>query len=189
MSDTTNTLLSVQASPKSEISMINSGRIMIGGVEYIVEEQITKTVLVQRDNQPLAVEFKSLIVESEIQEGVTKDGKVKMNAARIADVIDLVTGQLHVLIMNTVLEKELTAKFPGKDGAGLLGLRFAIKSARPIDADGKQKRYRVYDILKIGGKLSDPVIEERVASRETLGDIEKTHPEDFKNPSHKSGKK
>lgn len=133
-------------------------------------KQITRTVLQQRDGVPFAVRFEGGAYQGEeLQNG--RGNGVKMAPARMANVVNLATGEKQVLIMNTVLEGELVRNFGktklnGKDPAegdataidkakgmtlsgSYIGRSFVIGSQVPADAEGKRKNYRVYQIAEL----------------------------------------
>lgn len=72
--------------------------------------------------------------------GQIMNGK-KMEPATIADVIDLQTGELGVLICATVLYKEITEQYPDDD---YVGKAFAITMTKV-----PEKKYNLYSILEI----------------------------------------
>lgn len=133
--------------------------------------QVTRTVLQQLENIVYAVRFEGAAYEGEeLQAG--KGSGTKMAPARLANIINLETGEKQSLIMNTVLEGELVRSFGAPkggdakgDGAtgGYVGRAFMIRSIKPVDGDGKQKRYRVYQIAEIVFDGDEAVGGEKVA--------------------------
>lgn len=72
--------------------------------------------------------------------GQVMNGK-KMEPATIADVIDLQTGELGVLICATVMHKEISEQYPGDS---YIGKAFAITMTKV-----PEKKYNLYSILEI----------------------------------------
>lgn len=114
---------------------------------FEVVKQVTRSILVQRDGVPFAVTFEGAAYEG--QEITESRGGAKMEPARLCDVLNLITHEKQSLIMNTVLEHELERAYPN---GSYVGKSFAIRGARPVDAEGKQKRYRTYEIAEIAVK-------------------------------------
>lgn len=120
-------------------------------------KQVTRSVLQQVDGVPIAVTFEGAAYEGEeLQAG--KGSGTKMAPARLANIINLETGEKQSLIMNTVLEGELVRNFgkpvggneKGEGATGAyVGRSFVIGSQKPVGADGKEKRYRVYQIAEL----------------------------------------
>jgi hypothetical protein len=108
-------------------------------------KQVTRTVLQQKDGVPFAVHFESAAIESEVTQE-TKGGKPKMAPARVCDVVDIADGSKKILIMNTVLEGELSRAYPE---LSYVGKQFLLRSHFPVGSDGKAKNYKVYEIIEI----------------------------------------
>lgn len=114
------------------------------GVKFHVKKQVTRTVLPQVDGVAYAVAFTSEIRDSEVMEA-GRGGKAKMSPARIAEITNLETGELQLLIMNTVLEGELSKAYPDN---GFVGRMFTFM--RKQGPDRKDDRgYKVYQIAEI----------------------------------------
>lgn len=143
MSDSTALTTSERAT-----AMMVGKKINLGGMSFTVAKQVTKTVLPQIDGQPFYIRFETKAYQGEeLKTG--RGGKQQYAPARLAEVTDLETNQLHLLIMNTVLESELDRSFP--DG-GYAGKCFAINRAPKANKDGvvdPETRYKVYTILEI----------------------------------------
>lgn len=143
-----NTSVPATISQRATATIQHSGDIlaMIGAT---VVKQVTRTVLQQVENVPFAVEFEGPAHESEVQ--TPARGGTKMQPARVADVINLVTGSRQVLIMNTVLEGEMDRNYPDQ---AYVGRKFAIRSHFPSDGEApdgstRKRRYKVYEIVEI----------------------------------------
>lgn len=128
---------------------------------YVAAKQVTRTVLQQVEGVPIAIRFDGPAYQGEeLQQG--KGSGVKMAPARLANITNLIDGQAMSLIMNTVLEGELLRAYGGEaDGTGdktpgYVGKSFAIRSHKPVDAEGKAKRYRVYQIIELKKKDETP---------------------------------
>ena len=109
-----------------------------------VVRQVTRTILKQEDQVPLYVEF-----ETAAREGMpikAADPKKAMPPARIADVINLETGELQLLIMNTVLESELDRAY-GVGGYG--DKRLGVLPNKPGTGNGVDRRYALYRIVEV----------------------------------------
>lgn len=118
--------------------------ILAGLAGFKVAKQVTRTVL-QQGNDPFAVTFERPAYEGqELKAG--RGSGAQMQPARLADVINLVTGELQTLIMNTVLEGELDRAYPNN---AYVGRSFLIRGYKPVDSEGKERRYRVYQIAEL----------------------------------------
>jgi hypothetical protein len=126
---------------------------------FTVVKQVTRSVLKQIDGQPFYVMFQGAPYEGEeIKTG--RGGAPKMAPARLADVVDLETGELSLLIMNAVLESELNRAYPpiktagdeGPGACGFLGKGFAILRGDHPEKTDTDKRYKLYRILEIAPK-------------------------------------
>lgn len=132
------------------VATIQHGGDILSVLGAKVVKQVTRTVLQQAEGVPFAVEFESASYDSEVQQPA-RGGAAKMGTARVAEVVNLVTGSHQLLIMNTVLEGELNRNYPDNS---YIGKQFAIRSHFPNDgenADGtpKKRRYKVYEIVEI----------------------------------------
>jgi hypothetical protein len=146
------------------VALSSGGSVTLSsGLKFKVKKQVTRTVLRQEDFVPYAVTFQSIAVQGEVMEA-GRGGKPKMEPARVADILNLETGELQIIIMNTVLEGELAREY-GDDYAGR---SFTFRrSPGPDRKDGRG--YKVYEIAEIeidggeviGGEIvsdaSDPV--------------------------------
>ncbi|MDR3449955.1 MAG: hypothetical protein P4M15_09485 [Alphaproteobacteria bacterium] len=139
------------------VPVISGGVVRLGDGAYEIAGYVTRRVLSQRDNIPVYVVFETAAADSAVQAAPAGRGsEAKMGAARVADVINLETGEPAVLIMNKVLESELE-RFTGgtidDPNGGYVGRAFAIKSEKDTkDADGRDRRYRVYTIFELRKK-------------------------------------
>jgi hypothetical protein len=115
---------------------------------YEIAKQVTRQVLRQEDGKPFYVEFESAVYKGE-ELVPSRGGAAKMAAADLANVIDLLTGELCVLIVNAVLKSELERHYPGE---GYIGRKFAIRRANP--GGDTDKRYKVYQIIELREKGS-----------------------------------
>lgn len=104
-----------------------------------VVQRVSRTVLQQIDDVPFAVTFETAAVESAlVTEG--RGGKIKMEPARVCDVVNVATGASQTLIMNEVLEAELSRHYPE---LSYVGKSFVIRCFFPLDREtGKARRYR-----------------------------------------------
>lgn len=129
-----------------------------------VVKQVTRTVLQQSENMPFAIMFESAAAESMVPEAA-RGGAQKMAPARVCDVVNLVTGEKQLLIMNTALEGDLDRNYADN---GYVGKQFLIRSHFPNDGvnpDGsvKKRRYKVYEIVEIEMEVADAASVEPVA--------------------------
>lgn len=108
------------------------------GLKFVVKKQITRTVLRQIENEPFYIEFETAAAEGEKLEGS------KMQPARLCNVHNLDTNAKELLIMNTVLEKELDKAYPDQS---YVGKAFAIRSK--VNDRGEGNKYRIYEIAEL----------------------------------------
>jgi hypothetical protein len=122
----------------------NAG-LTIGGKTFRVAKQVTRTVLRQVDNEPFAITITSPIyVGEELSSG--RGGAPKMQPAELCDVTNLETGELQVLIANTVLKSELERAY--KDGDYLNRSFIICRKDGPKVREDRQP-YKVYSIAEI----------------------------------------
>jgi hypothetical protein len=112
-------------------------------MEFKVKKVLTRPALKLQETVPVYVKFDgAMYVGKEIKSRTPTDEAKKKEPATLANITDLQTGQLHVLIMNTVLKGVLTEEYPGE---GYVGKCFKItKLGR---AAGKQ--YNPFDVVEI----------------------------------------
>lgn len=149
--------------PAGATHVLNPMEVMMQRLGVSAIKQITRTVLQQVEGKPFAVTFEGAAYDGE-ELAPGKGSGVKMQPARIAHVLNLETGEKQALIMNTVLEGELMRNYgqnwdkanqgtvakKGEDATGAyVGRSFIICGVKPTDAEGKAKRYRVYQIAEI----------------------------------------
>jgi hypothetical protein len=114
------------------------GAVVLGGRAFKVK-QVTRNVFPQRDNQTLFVRFI----------GATYQGKELANPGPgpkkeppvLAEVSNLETGELGLIIVNKVLAGELAEKFPND---GYVGKEFAI-TMKPVEG----KRYKTFVLYEL----------------------------------------
>ena len=123
----------------------------IAGKQFDYAAQVTRTVLRQADDTPFYIEFQSRIAPSKMDAEHSKykgkDGEGVV--PEVADVMNLETGELQVLIVNTVLGSELKKAYPED---GYVGRLFGVRRARS-DID---KRYKQYEIIEIKRRANAP---------------------------------
>jgi hypothetical protein len=116
---------------------------------FAVKKQVTRSVLQQKDGEVFYVTIEAPAYQGQEITMDGRSGKPKMAPARLCEVVNLSTGELQLLIMNTVLESELARAYPPSVEGGdptYSGHSFAILRAHPAEAD---KRYKTYKILEI----------------------------------------
>jgi hypothetical protein len=131
------------------LSLIKNNTVMLGDGEYEIERRVTRTVISQKDGEPLFVLFQEPAYTSDVKQ---KKGNKDMDPARCANVINLETGEEHILIMNTVLESELNKAYPDN---GYVGRAYAITRSTPEQGEG-DRRYKVYKIIELRKKKTEP---------------------------------
>lgn len=113
----------------------------IGGRSYRLARRVTRAILGQKDGVAFYVEFETSAREAP---PLDNSGKAAIKTPpRVADVIDLSTGEACLLILNAVLEAELDRAYP--DGS-YVGHKFAVMRFPHPNAD---KRYKIYSITEI----------------------------------------
>jgi hypothetical protein len=116
----------------------------VGGVQYRVKNQVTRTVLRQVEKEPFFVTFENAAFQS--QPLPNPKGGRPMQPPMVCHVYNLATKQRQLLIMNTVLLGNLIQAYPAD---GYVGKSFAIRGETPAKGSSEEKSYRVYDILEI----------------------------------------
>jgi len=115
------------------------------GSKFRVAKQVTRSVLRQETDVPFYVEIQSSIRPSGIDPEYSKfKDKVtgEANLPDVCDVLNLATGELQVLIVNTVLGSELNRNYP--DDA-YVGRSFgALRTKSELD-----KRYFAYKVIEL----------------------------------------
>lgn len=117
---------------------------------YSWGDQITRSVLQQESGVPFYVRFENEPYQGEELE-FTKRGKPKMAPARLCDVVNILTGELQLLIMNAVLESELR-RYADKnyENKSFVGRAYGIVGFKDSDeTDPDFKRYRTYKIREL----------------------------------------
>lgn len=112
--------------------------LVISGSDYEIAEIVTRTVLRQENGRPFFVTF-----ESGTYEAPPLDGPSKYAPPMISEVVNLETGECQILIMNTVLLRELDRHYPA---GAYVGRSFAIVGYTHPDPE---KRYRIYSVREI----------------------------------------
>ncbi len=98
-------------------------------------------LLPQQDDVPFFVQFESAVYTGE------QLADSDMAAAELAQIINLETGELRLLIVNTVLKSAIERNYPDES---YVGKKFAIRRFPKLAGDGKvSKRYKAYDIAEI----------------------------------------
>lgn len=122
---------------------------------FVFAKQVTRSVLSQKEldgKTPIYVEFEGAarqappIKRSPEEEEDVMSGKVKpMDPPRVADIVNLETGELQIIIMNKVLESELDRAYPE---GGYVGLSFGILK---VGRGGKRldRQYNQYRIVEL----------------------------------------
>ena len=119
--------------------------ISLGNGQYEVARQVTRTVMRQVDGVPFHVSIDSAIYTGEELKG-GRGGGAQYAPADLAEVTDLATGELHLLIMNTVLRSELERAYPDQS---YVGKSFAIVGGKGVTKDGEPAKYKTYKILEL----------------------------------------
>lgn len=116
------------------------------GNKYKIKKQVTRTVLQQKDGVPFAVTIQTEIYQGQ-ELGQGRGGAPKMQPARLIEVLNLESGELQLLIANTVLEGELIRAYPE---LGYVGKSFLIRpKAGGDNSEGKKRLYKVYEIAEL----------------------------------------
>ena len=116
---------------------------------YEVVKVVSRSILRQEDDVPFYVEFESV---SRVAEALEKTaGRPRQDPPKIADVINLESGEFSILIMNAVLESELNRNYPN---GGYVGRKFAIVRGNHPEATDTDKRYKLYRILELREKAN-----------------------------------
>lgn len=124
---------------------IARGSMTIGGKTYVFEKAVTRTVLEQKEDVPFFVTFESAFRPSDMDPKYSQYKNKDTGEASVpvvADVINLETGEIQILIGNTVMVSELTKKYPDNN---YVGRSFGMRRTR----SERDRRYRVYDIMEI----------------------------------------
>ena len=124
--------------PKPVTGLTSVGYNLPAGISF--KRQVTRTVLVQEDQVPIYVHFQSAARVGDL----TSDKRIK-TPPRLADILNLETGELQILIMNAVLESELKRAFPEDSYAGK---SFAILPHKNAGGEA-DRRYSTYMIIEV----------------------------------------
>jgi hypothetical protein len=101
--------------PGTAVATSEDGGMMIGGKRIRVIKSVTRPVLQQLlDGTPVFVTIQALAFRGQELTAQKRDGSVKMEPARLLNVLNIETGDEATLIANSVLENELLRNYPGK---------------------------------------------------------------------------
>jgi hypothetical protein len=157
------------------MSNLPTGKILIGTTEFEIAKHVTLPQLkLNEAGEPNFIKFESTIaVAKDLQSdkggrapkpkaGETKEDAEKrmMAPPDVAEVVNLATGELGMLIVNAVLKSNLTEKYPND---AYVGKMFQIRKFKPE----AKKRYFTFEILEIrpkGGASSAPATGAKTAN-------------------------
>ena len=115
------------------------------GSRFKVAKQVTRTLLQQENETPFYIEIQSSIRLSTIPPEYSKFKNKDTGEATLPDVCDVLnleTGELQVLIVNTVLGSELQRNYPDD---GYVGRSFGVLRTK----SEMDKRYYTYKIIEL----------------------------------------
>lgn len=112
--------------------------VVINGRAFKVR-QVTRNVFAQRPGQTLLVQVTSKIYTGKALDNPGPNGK--MDPAELAEVVNLETGEIGLIIINTVLGKQFEENYPN---GGYVGKSFAITMK---DVPGK--RYKQFTLFEL----------------------------------------
>lgn len=110
--------------------------VTVNGKAFKVK-QVTRNVFPQRDGQTLLVQITGKVYQGKALE----NGKSEMAPAELAEVVNLETGVLGLIIVNKVLHGQLDELYPE---AGYVGKSFAITMS-PVEG----KRYKAFTLYEL----------------------------------------
>lgn len=112
--------------------------VVINGRAFKVR-QVTRNVFPQRPGHTLLVQMQGKIYTGKALDNPGPNGK--MDPAELAEVVNLETGEIGLIIINTVLGKQFEENYPN---AGYVGKSFAITMK---DIPGK--RYKQFTLFEL----------------------------------------
>ncbi len=123
--------LTVHTAPK-----MDAGAVVLNGRAFKVK-QVTRNVFPQRDGQTLFVKITGAVYQGKALE----NGKSEMAPAELAEVVNLETGVLGLIIVNKVLHGQLDDLYPN---ATYVGKSFAVTMS-PVEG----KRYKAFTVYEL----------------------------------------
>lgn len=116
--------------------------VKVGEMEFEVEHRLTVPLLSLKHKPELYVKMMSVPRETDIEitEGTSRSANSKKEPMKIADVIDLTTGEEGLLICPAILQSTFA-----KLGEGLVGKCFMLKAGDIVAG----KKYRAIDVFQI----------------------------------------
>jgi hypothetical protein len=116
--------------------VIAQGGVVLNGRAFKVK-QVTRNVFPQRDGQTLFVKITGAVYQGKALE----NGKSEMAPAELAEVINLESGILGLIIVNKVLHGQLDDLYPD---AAYVGKSFAVTMS-PVEG----KRYKAFTLYEL----------------------------------------
>lgn len=116
-----------------------------GGRTFKVAKQVTRPILTQKENDPIFVLFTSKMKVAELQ-GKVKEGEEALPPPMIAEITNLDTDQLMMLVCGKVLERELNQKYPNDS---YINKGFRLVSVLASVKGKAGQRMRLYDIQEL----------------------------------------
>ena len=110
----------------------------LNGVAFKVKAQVTRSVIPQRDNETIYVKSLGKIYEGKALE----NGKTEMAPARLMEVANLATGQLALIIVNKVMEGQLSEIYPNDS---YVNKAFAL-TMHPKTEGKRYKTFTIYEL-------------------------------------------
>lgn len=124
---------------------VENGVVSLHGKSFKVAKIVTRTVLKQVNDIPFYVRLESAVYQGE-EISAGRGGAAKMNPAELINVENLETGELQLIIANTVLKSELDRAYPD---SSYVNKCFAIVRKDGPKTRADREAYKVYSIIEI----------------------------------------
>lgn len=116
-----------------------------GGIKVKAVKAVTRPVLRQLDNVPIAVKIMTAIRAGEEFVRQSRAGEAVMKPADICFVVNLETGEEQTLVANAAMKSALERAYPGE---GYVDHAFAMISHKRAHKEGKQIReYLIKELI------------------------------------------
>lgn len=123
--------------------------LIVGNSSFKIKTWVTRSVLKQEHGVPFYINIERPIYLSTMdpENSEYKDAAGNGVVPEIIDVVNLETGELQVVIANTVLASELRRSYPDDSYVGKL---FGVQTLKPGRGNhGADKRYAMYKIIEL----------------------------------------
>jgi hypothetical protein len=134
----------------NELAVFDGAKsLIVGNAAFKIKTWVTRSVLKQEHGKPFYIKIERPIYLSTMdpENSEFKDANGNGVVPEIIDVVNLETGELQVVIANTVLGSELRRSYPDDSYVGKL---FGVQALKPGRGNhGTDKRYAMYKIIEL----------------------------------------